>query len=681
MRILGILLLCIPLCAQDQPNAAASQTADANQAAPAQAAPAAAQAPATPAKPDQTPASASPSAPAEPAKPAGEGWLTGSFEVGYRVIPNVNGSVNTYLSVVGLGEGPRLFGADFTIRDPKQRLFDRADVHVTDFGGDPYSTFRVDVEKNRIYRFVADYRNIAYFNFLPSYADPLLTRGVMLNENSFQTHLRTADVQLDILPGSWITPFLAFDRNTQYGGGITVFQASPNEYPVSTLYSDQTNNYRGGVRVDLNKYHFTLEEGGTTYKDDQGASDSVRNAGNLTTPFLGQTLALNSLSELYRVRGDSYYTRALVAANPVSWASISAQFVFSQPTTTTHYTQSSTGNFYFMNLAQFYSTGQDILTADAKLPHTTGTLNLELRPTHRLRILEYVMTDRLHNASNALLAENVLLGGSPLSTSQLASDRLIVNYNQQETDLLYDVANWFTLKGGYRYVWGDTEVRAPVLTGLALESGSLSRHVGLGGFTMRWAQKFRVVADAEGSSSSQEYFRTSLRDYQKVHIRGSYDLSPAWRFSGDFSLLNNSDPDPTVRLDFASRMESASVLWLPKGGKLLNVLLDYTRSSVHSDILYLIPQSLSPTASIYRENGHTGTALVTIKWFSFGGSFFISSGSRPTSYYQPMVRVSVPVYKHMQWNAEWRYYGYNESYYSFENFRSNQLMASIRFTM
>src|SRR5579871_1114261 len=194
MRILGILLLCIPLCAQDQPNAAASQTADANQAAPAQAAPAAAQAPATPAKPDQTPASASPSAPAEPAKPAGEGWLTGSFEVGYRVIPNVNGSVNTYLSVVGLGEGPRLFGADFTIRDPKQRLFDRADVHVTDFGGDPYSTFRVDVEKNRIYRFVADYRNIAYFNFLPSYADPLLTRGVMLNENSFQTHLRTADV-------------------------------------------------------------------------------------------------------------------------------------------------------------------------------------------------------------------------------------------------------------------------------------------------------------------------------------------------------------------------------------------------------------------------------------------------------------------------------------------------------
>jgi hypothetical protein len=46
-----------------------------------------------------------------------------------------------------------------------------------------------------------------------------------------------------------------------------------------------------------------------------------------------------------------------------------------------------------------------------------------------------------------------------------------------------------------------------------------------------------------------------------------------------------------------------------------------------------------------------------------------------------MIRVSVPIYKHMQWNAEWRYYGLNERFYSYENFRSNQIMASIRFFM
>jgi hypothetical protein len=630
---------------------------------------------------DQATAPAPQKPPAEAPKPAGEQWLTGSIEIGYRVIPNIDGSFETYRSVVNLGEGPKLFNADFTLVDPRHRLFDRADVHASNFGGDPYSTLRVDITKEKLYRLTADYRNIAYYNFLPSYADPLLTQGIQLNENSFDTRIRATDLQLDILPGHWLSPYFAFDRNTQFGRGITVFTTDFNEFPVATLYSNQTNNYRGGFHADLSRYHFTLEQGGTTYKDDQGASDATPNPGNNTVPFLGQTLFLSQLSELYRVRGDSYYTKGLFAANPAPWANISGQFTFSQPTTTTNYTAASNGNFYLADLAQFFTTGQDILTADAKLPHTSASFNIEIRPFKRLRILEYWMTDRMHNATNALLTENLLAGGSPLTAAQLASDRLAINYSQQEIDLLYELTPWLTLKGGYRYQWGDSVVRGPVLSELALESGNLTRHVGIGGFTLRLAPKLRVVADAEGSSSSQIYFRTSLQDYQRMHIRGTYDLSPSWRFTGDFSLLNNNNPDPNIRSDFSSKTESVSAFWLPKGGKLFNALLDYTRSSVRSDILYLDPQLLQPADSRYRENGHTGTAAVVVKWFSFGGSFFKSSGSRPTAYYQPMVRVSAPVYKHMQWNAEWRYYGLNERFYSFENFRSNQLMASIRFFM
>jgi hypothetical protein len=41
-------------------------------------------------------------------------------------------------------------------------------------------------------------------------------------------------------------------------------------------------------------------------------------------------------------------------------------------------------------------------------------------------------------------------------------------------------------------------------------------------------------------------------------------------------------------------------------------------------------------------------------------------------------RVSVPIYKHLYWNAEWRYYGFAEQYYQYEGFRSNQLMTSLR---
>ena len=175
------------------------------------------------------------------------------------------------------------------------------------------------------------------------------------------------------------------------------------------------------------------------------------------------------MSELYRVRGDSIYTKVLLAANPYSWMSVSGDFTYSKPRTNVNYTELPLpARFYLQRILQFYSTGQDVLTGDANMPHTSGNVTVELRPLSRLRIVEYWMTDRFHNASSALLAQNFLLGGATLTDSQLANDRLILNYNQQEIDAYYDLTSKLTVRGGYRYEWGDTQVRAPILTGLEL---------------------------------------------------------------------------------------------------------------------------------------------------------------------------------------------------------------------
>ena len=664
MKLLATLLLLIPLAAQDAQKPAGDAAKPADQSA----------------KPaDQAPASDSTAA-AAPAASSSEGWLQGSIELGYRWIPNIDGSRDTYRSIVNLGEGPKLLDADFTILNPTKKIFDRADVHASSWGGDPYNTLLVDINKNNWYRLTADYRNIAYFNFLPSYADPTISQGSLLDQNSFDTSIRTLNVQLDLLPNKWITPYLAFGRNTQFGRGITVFQSGQNEYPVAALYSDQTNNYRGGVRIELGKYHFDIEQGGTTYREDQGASDNIQNPGNFTGLFLGQQLSLSELNELYRVRGDSVYTKVLAAANPFSWLSITGVYVYARPETDINYSELSQGNFYLNRILQFYSTGQDMLTGDASMPHTSANITVELRPWRRWRIVQYWNTERYHNTSSALLAEDLLFSGSTLTDQQLAADRLNLNQSQEEVDVYFDVTSKLTVRGGYRYVWGDTDVRAPILVGLALESATLRRHVGIAGFNYRMTQKFRVTADAEGSNSGQTFFRTSLQEYQKARIRGSYDITPTLRVAGDFSLLNNSNPDPSIKLDFASRVESASLFWKPSGGKWGNLLVDYSRSAIRSNILYLIPQILSPTPSLYRENAHSLTVLASVKWFSFGGSLFLSSGSRPANYYQPLARLSIPLNKHIRWNTEWRWYSMAESFYAFEDFRSNQLMTSLRFT-
>src|SRR5215469_7556458 len=123
MKLLASFVLLVPLMGQDAAKPADAAAKPAEQAAqPAQEAN----------RPAEPPAPATAAAPA-PAV-SGEGWLTGSFELGYRWIPNIDGNFNTYRSVVNLGEGPKLFDADFTLRDPAKRLFERADVHATSWG-------------------------------------------------------------------------------------------------------------------------------------------------------------------------------------------------------------------------------------------------------------------------------------------------------------------------------------------------------------------------------------------------------------------------------------------------------------------------------------------------------------------------------------------------------------------
>src|SRR5271166_804452 len=107
-------------------------------------------------------------APATSPVPSTESWLTGWFDLGYRWRSDVGGSLDAYRTFVNLGSGPKLLGGDFSFIDPKHRLFDRIRVRATGWGDEPSQTFHLDAEKSKWYRFNADYRDIAFFDFLPS---------------------------------------------------------------------------------------------------------------------------------------------------------------------------------------------------------------------------------------------------------------------------------------------------------------------------------------------------------------------------------------------------------------------------------------------------------------------------------------------------------------------------------
>ena len=161
-------------------------------------------------------------------------------------------------------------------------------------------------------------------------------------------------VGLDLRPGKRIVPYLVFDRNSGYGHGVDeLVQDSNDEFPVATLLRDSTNNYRGGVRFEYNRFHITMEQGGTTYKDDDQASFNGTEYGDRTSLLLGSTLLLNTLNQAYAIRGNSIYSKVLATAHPFSWMDLYGQLLYSEPKTTVHFTEAATGNFSLISQALF----------------------------------------------------------------------------------------------------------------------------------------------------------------------------------------------------------------------------------------------------------------------------------------------------------------------------------------
>src|SRR6516164_3300860 len=505
-----------------------------------------------------------------PAPQPAEPVLTGSIDLGYRWRSNVGGSFNTYRSIVNLGSGPKLLGADFTLTDPKHRAFDQIRVRAYSWGDEPYQTLHVDAAKSKTYNFTADYRDFAYFNFLPSYADPLLARGIVLDEQSFDTRRKIGSFQLDLLPGNWFIPYFGYDFDSGSGTGATAFVTDANQFPVPTTLSDLTNLYRGGVRFELRKFHVTLEQGGTTFKNDQTLYQfpGSTNYGNVSPPILGQVTTLTSLFAAYGIRGSSIYSKGLFTANPASWLDLYGQFLYSLPDTNVNYNQVNTGNFLLQSQVLFYTSQQYLVSAAAKLPHTTGSFGAELRPMRRMRIVESWLTDRLHNAGNASSLNTISDVNVSEQMAALLAASLVTNYNQNEIDLFYDLTSKLTVRGGYRYVWGDASDAILPPEGLAgPEQGKLRRNVGIGAVTYRPRPKFSVTAEAEGAESGGVYFRTSLYNYERVRAQGRYQATNSLSVWGDFTYLHNTNPTPGVEYKYHAVQETASLLWTPKGGK------------------------------------------------------------------------------------------------------------------
>jgi hypothetical protein len=97
----------------------------------------------------------------------------------------------------------------------------------------------------------------------------------------------------------------------------------------------------------------------------------------------------------------------------------------------------------------------------------------------------------------------LLLAGESVPLSSLIDSTLVVNYSQEAVDLFLGATQKLTLRGGYRYVWGDALNAFLPPAGLARSAQEqLRQNIGIGSATYHPTQKISLTGKVEGASSS-----------------------------------------------------------------------------------------------------------------------------------------------------------------------------------
>lgn len=185
-----------------------------------------------------------------------EGTFSGKFLFGYRAV-STTGELFKYKEDINLDDGVRLFNLSlhYIPGGNLKKLMDRLDLNVYNFGGDPFETFGLSIQKYGRYKFRYDRKKAAYF-----YHDQHREGGELYDLHTFDFERRIDSGCLNIFLGKNVDFYLNFDRYTKKGESVTTFDISRIEFEMNKPIDEDAKLITLGVKLHVKRYSLLLEE-------------------------------------------------------------------------------------------------------------------------------------------------------------------------------------------------------------------------------------------------------------------------------------------------------------------------------------------------------------------------------------------------------------------------------------
>lgn len=202
------------------------------------------------------------SARAEDSSPpdAGFEW-GGAIETGYR-FTDIHGSGDRYREVVNLEEGLRLFDLSLWMKDLERKgIADEVRLRVNSIG-DPFPSVRLDMKKNNIYQFSADYREHDFFFNRQDAPNNLLT-----DNHDFDQKRRIGRFMLSLFPADDIR--LNFGCNIAERTGENVVPRAFTTVPGLTQNVDEKfREYFGSIDFPVGDWNIHIKQSVWTFDNE-----------------------------------------------------------------------------------------------------------------------------------------------------------------------------------------------------------------------------------------------------------------------------------------------------------------------------------------------------------------------------------------------------------------------------
>ncbi|MFI5182062.1 MAG: hypothetical protein ACHQPI_11765 [Thermoanaerobaculia bacterium] len=609
------------------------------------------------------------------------------FELGYRFV-NVSGDNEMYRSQINEREGFLLRSLTLSASDfnGKVGFVDKFRLDVSDIGAGPAGSVRLEMGKSEIYRFKFTYNRYQMFSALPAFANPLLSSGVTLGQQTYERLRNVYDAELEILPGKIFTPIVGFTYNRYTGPSTSTVHIGQDEFRLNQSFLSYDEEPRVGFAFATGPVAINFMQGWRKYhEEEQSMLTPGAGNGNSNITILGQQQTLVSYSRSAVTDVNIPITTASGVYQLGCFGKVLGTYVRGTGGTDTQGPTNLDGTLVNFDIARFFGGLNETLSSSVQNLFWRGAVRAELTPMDGIEVTGGWVKNFRELTGFELLSQ-IFYNTQTYGGSSTPNIQQILNINNglsrfNETFDLGVVARKvgpFGLRFGYSHTKQGTSVDEDVAEIVVPggQSGEYNRKINTYDAGLTFAVGFLTLgADYRGENADQAIMRSDFTLRNTWRGRAVIQVGKFLRIAGTGQWTDEKNNSVGINSTGTFRQVGGDVDITPADWLSFRFSGSNFAAQTHMPVLNPINQLSFDSINIDDGRSYEGGLTLRLKpvQFEVSGGEYKNYGSFGFKIDRVRGRLEVPVVKRLSLVGELGYDKYTETVYTYGDYGATRV--------